>query len=298
MKHEKYHVLVLQGGPDREAVVSRKSAASVAAAIKAAGHQATLKEIHPDDLSALDLQVDAIFPVLHGPWGEGGPLQSILEKNGVPFVGCDSKTAATAMDKSATKTIAREHGVITAPWSVIRKGDPCEVAFPLVVKPLRDGSSFGVHFCDNEAELKIATDELFEQFDELIVEKKLIGREMTVGIVHDTVLKALQIIPKSDFYDFDAKYDRDDTVYSFETGLNPSQLKALESDALKLYKALNCRDLTRIDFIVTEEGSHILLEANTMPGFTDHSLLPKAAADCGLPMPKLCDLLIRLALSR
>lgn len=294
---EPMRVLVLQGGPDREAVVSRKSAGCVAAALRQAGHTVSLHEIGPDDLTALEAEVDVIFPVLHGPWGEGGTLQQILEERGTPFVGSPSRAARIAMDKSATKRLVQKLGLYTPMWQILHKADELTMAVPLVLKPIDDGSSFGVRIVHEADQVESARAALQSEFKRIFAERFIAGRELTVGIVGDQALPPLEIRPNAAFYDYSAKYDADDTGYSFDLGIHEQVVKLIQDAALAVHQAVGARHLSRVDFILDEVNRPWVLEINTLPGFTDHSLLPKAAAHTGLDMPRLCDRLIQLARS-
>ncbi len=289
-------VLVLRGGPDREREVSLKSGASVAAALRQAGHEVVESDIMPDDLSALDTPCDVVFPVLHGRWGEGGPLQTILEKRGLKFVGCDHAAAGTGMDKVASKQVAERVGVPTPIYQQLGKTTQLIMEPPLVIKPLAEGSSFGVAICRTMEEVAAAREQGHASHPYLLAERYTQGREVTVGIVDEQVLPPIMIVPAKEFYDFDAKYDRNDTRYLFDFDLPAEVVERIRHDALKIFKGVGCRHLSRVDFIVDAENRHWFLEINTLPGFTDHSLLPMAAAKVGITMPQLCDRLVRLAL--
>lgn len=289
-------VLVLGGGPDRERPVSLQSAAAVAEALRKAGHQTIERDILPDDTSALDETCDAVFPVLHGAWGEGGPLQAILEASGKPFVGWRSEPAAVAMDKAQTKGVAHELGIATPDSQLVPPGAAPTLAPPVVVKPVDDGSSVGVHICHDYEAIDVALAAINREHGCALVETFVAGRETTVGVLDGGALPVIEIVPTVDFYDFEAKYDRDDTDYRFEIDLPEEVLTAMQADAVALHRGLGGRHLSRVDFIVDDDRRPWLLEINTLPGFTSHSLLPMAAAKTGLAMPALCDRLVSLAL--
>lgn len=289
------HILVLRGGPDRERGVSLRSGAEVAAALRAAGHRVTERDVLPGDLSALDIACDVVFPILHGRFGEGGPLQELLEQRGLRFVGCRSAAARDAMDKLRTKQIAREHGIATADSEALIDHKPPSMAPPLVIKPVDEGSSVGVHPCHDQAAVRDAMGALAGESHRLMAERLVSGREMTVGIIGDDAMPVIEIVPAAAYYDYAAKYDRDDTAYRFDIDLPPQVLSRMQHDALKLHRALQARHLSRVDFIVDADRVAWLLEINTAPGFTTHSLLPMAARRAGLDMPALCDRLVRLA---
>jgi len=296
-------VLVLAGGPDRERAVSQKSGREVAAALRDAGHAVREADITPDDLSALDafseLGEHAIFPALHGAWGEGGGLQAVLDARGLPYVGCRPAAARQCMDKAATKARLAEVGIATPPYEVIdtAAGNPPTLDPPVVVKPDADGSSIDVAICPDAASLAAAWGPIAARNPRLLVERFIDGPELTVGILGDTALPPIQIVPATAFYDYNAKYERDDTRYRFAIELPTETLRAIERMALATHRALGCRHLCRVDLMVDREHRAWVIEVNTMPGFTTHSLLPMAAAHAGIPMPDLCDRLIRMAIA-
>lgn len=290
-------VLVLGGGPDRERDVSLRSAASVAAALRKTGHTVIESDITPDDLSALNRKFDVVFPVLHGRWGEGGGLQRVLDARRLRYVGSNTRAAYIGIDKCACKQLAGRQGVPTPPYQHLGPTTALTLDPPLVLKPLTEGSSFGVDICRTAPEVADARKRLHQHFAFGLAEKFVQGREVTVGILDGQPLPAIMIVPAAPFYDYEAKYFRDDTRYEFNTGLPQATLDAMSGYALTLFNAVGCRHLARVDFIVDEEDRPWFLEINTLPGFTDHSLLPKAAAKVGYEMPVLCDKLVRLALN-
>ncbi len=286
-------VAVLMGGPDAERDVSIDSGGAVAAALASCSSYAVTQVIidrpKVEDLAALG--ADVVFPALHGPFGEGGPLQQRLEAAGCCFVGSGQDAARSAMDKVCTKERAEELGIATPPWQVVAPGTRCDLSPPLVLKPIEEGSSYGVHICEDAAAVE---DVLAAAQSPILAEQFVAGGELTIGIVGDRPLAAIEIVPGVDFYDFDAKYRRDDTRYLMNP---PRQTAELARWSLELHEALGCRDLSRVDWMVDDRGSW-LLEINTMPGFTSHSLLPMAAAHGGLDMPALCSQLVMAALAR
>lgn len=299
-------ILVLRGGPDRERDVSLQSGGQVAQALRDAGHTVYERDILPDDLTALEdakqLGVQAVFPVLHGPWGEGGPLQAILEDCGIAYVGCGEKAAALSMDKWATKQALQEQGLTTAEAELLEQGQARTLPAPCVVKAINEGSSFGLAVCQSEEQADAAVASLGAEYDRLMVEKFVPGMELTVGVLQDletgelNTLPPIHIVPAVEFYDYDAKYTRDDTQYKFDIDMDPACIQAVTDAAKQAFETLGCRHVARIDFIIDEQFNAYILEANTMPGFTSHSLVPKAAKQMGVTFPDLCDQLVRLAL--
>lgn len=311
-------VLVLGGGPDAEREVSLVSARSVADALQAAGHIVHRRTI--DRPTAADLRAmigDVVFPVLHGPWGEGGPMQDLLDADGRPYVGCRPQAARLAMDKIATKLVSARSGVRTAAAAVLNTlDDQPPLPLPLVVKPVHEGSSVGVYICRTPADWARAIDAVraaraehparVSMAETAILDGK---RELTVGVLDGVALSPIEIVPAVEFYDYQAKYQRNDTRYVVGPALPPGVEDQLRASAVTLARALGVRHLCRVDFLLDAHGVPWMLEVNTMPGFTEHSLLPMAAAagrpasvEGGavggrdpMPMPALCSWLVSLA---
>lgn len=294
-------ISVLAGGPDAERPVSINSAKAVHAALLEAGLDAHLHTIdRPTAAEVAQLVNDTtVFPVLHGPWGEGGPLQDLLEQLRVPYVGCRPTPARLAMDKLATKLAAASAGLKTAPAAIFNPADAAPpLPYPFVIKPTHEGSSVGLHICRSEHDFRSARDAINPAVPHL-VERLVTGREITIALLDTgTGLRALppiEIVPAAGIYDYAAKYERSDTRYVPSPDLQPGLADALAADALTLARTLNLRHLARVDFIVTDTANRMLLEANTMPGFTATSLLPMAARAAGLEMPGLCATLADIA---
>ncbi len=292
-------VAVLKGGPDSEHEVSLASGGQVAEALR--GHRGyRVVERLVDRPSVGDLQelgADVIFPVLHGPWGEGGPLQERLEASGIPFVGCGSRAAATGMNKDATKRACVRSGIPTPDWQLVESGGSVTIPAPCVIKPVDEGSSFGVRLCHDERQATLATEELRDSGRSVMRESLIRGRELTVGIVGQRVLPIIEIRSAGHFYDYHAKYVSEETEYL----LRPSLPQEVEADcrrhALRLWRELGARDVGRIDFLFDGTDCWVL-EINTMPGFTEHSLVPMAARHDGMDMTTLCSSLVEMARDR
>ena len=296
-------ILVLMGGPDAERDVSLASGAAVAAALRAARRFATIDQVierpTTQQLAAIALAAgaDVIFPVLHGRWGEGGPLQEILEQIGLPYVGSGPDASRLAMNKLLTKDLLHAEGVQTPDALELRPDDECRLDPPLVLKPIDDGSSVDLRICRSDEEIDAARRALHPRRGNLLAERYIAGREMTVGVFEGSALPLLEIVPAVEFYDYDAKYVREDTRYVIDPEFDQS-LKSLCCDiAVDAFHRLGCRDLARVDFMIDEDGAWFL-ELNTMPGFTSHSLVPMAARHIGLEMPHLCERLVDAAIRR
>ncbi|MEO0512329.1 MAG: ATP-grasp domain-containing protein [Planctomycetota bacterium] len=293
-------VLVLAGGPDAEHDVSLASARAVAEAL-APRHDVELFEFRTIDAATLgDLAGDVVFPILHGPWGEGGPMQELLERDGRPYLGSRPRAARFAMDKLATKRAVVD--VASPVAGPLNAAVPPEL--PCVIKPNGEGSSVGLFVVrtldDWHAALtKIDRDEtagrswMFEAF--------LPGPELTVPLFDRgsglEPLPVVRIDPAAGTYDYAAKYERSDTRYTVDPPLGSSVTDTLASSALAVARAVGVRHLARVDFMLDSAGMPSLLEINTMPGFTATSLLPMSAAAVGLSMPDLADHLAGLVLA-
>jgi D-alanine-D-alanine ligase len=296
-------VLVLQGGPDAEREVSLLSAGAITKALRSASRGAVhLETIDRIDLARLRaLPGDVIFPVLHGQFGEGGPLQDLLEQDGRPFVGCKSRAARAAMDKLYTKFVALRSGVPCGESAVFNPLDTeSPVELPLVLKPVHDGSSVGLHLCRDRAAWEAARLAAVEDLKKhparvYSVERLITGREITAGVLDGKALPLIEITPADGVYDFQAKYYREDTRYQVEPALPHGMTTMIQNYAVRVATAIGVRHLCRVDFILDRTDTPWLLEVNTMPGFTDHSLVPMAARRTGLEMPDLCWKLVGMA---
>ncbi len=291
-------VVVLMGGPDAEREVSIQSGTAVATALEQTGkyfvHQQLIDTPSFEDIERLE--ADVVFPVLHGPFGEGGPLQDLLESADIPFVGSTSFAASLAMDKVASKQVAQNLEIQTPQWCVVSEHSNCSIDPPLVLKPINDGSSYGVHICHSEQEVFTHQESLLNERQQILAESYVKGRELTVGIIGGKVLPIVEIIVANNqhTYDFEAKYKCHETQYIVEPSL-PSN--TCTESALAIYEAMGIRDIARVDFLLDDLGVWFL-ELNTMPGFTDHSLVPLAAKHAGMEMPELCSSLVEFALRR
>lgn len=299
MTTERPRVLVLMGGPDAEREVSLDGGREVAAALRAHG-RGDIVDAVVDRPTAADItafEADVVFPVLHGPWGEGGALQEVLEAAGVAYVGSRPGPSRRAMDKLVTKMLLAPHEIPTPPARELVAGVECDLAPPLVLKPVDDGSSVDLCICRTDAEVREGVRRLQIRRPRLMAERLIEGREVTVGIVLDEPLPPIEVAPAEGLYDYAAKYEREDTGYIVDAELPPGVSARCVENAMIAYRALGCRDLARVDFMVDERGPWFL-EINTIPGFTTHSLVPMAARHAGVPMPELCWRLVEHAWRR
>ncbi|UCD75605.1 MAG: D-alanine--D-alanine ligase [Phycisphaerales bacterium] len=311
MQENRPTVLVLKGGPDAEREVSLLSGSAVADALRETGrfnvHDRTIDRPAIDDLRATVDSITAadadcppvIFPVLHGHWGEGGPLQELLEQLGLPYVGSRPGPAARAMDKLLTKMLIGAESIPTPPARQLMPEDECDLDPPLVLKPVDDGSSVDMRICHTSDQVAQGRRELHSKRGRLMAERYIRGRELTVGILSGRALPLIEIVPASDavFYDYAAKYERDDTRYLIDPDVPAGIGEKCSAWAVAVFNRLGCRDLARVDFMLDEAGPWFL-EINTMPGFTGHSLVPMAAGHIGMDMPALCTHLVEAALAR
>jgi D-alanine-D-alanine ligase len=297
---EKLNIVVMLGGPSAERKVSLRSGAGVAKALRSLGH--TVVELDPQTPEwVLPPETDAVFLALHGTYGEDGTVQSQLEKLGVPYTGCDAEASRIAFDKVLTKQRCVAAGVPTAKFLVVESAKtpwPLGWQPPLVVKPVRQGSSVGLQFVERVADWKNALREAFRFDSQLLVEERIAGRETTVGILAGEALPVVEVRPKSGFYDERSKYTAGETEYFCPADFDAATTRRIQEAALGAFRAIGGRDYSRVDVMVRANGDPIVLEVNTLPGMTETSLLPKAAAAAGISYEELCQRMIDLALER
>ncbi len=297
MKDKKFqHVAVLYGGPSSEREVSLRSGAAVAAGLRTAGYDVTAVDVTGWDVQ-LPPGIEAAFIALHGAFGEDGTLQELLEKRGVPYTGSDPAGSRNAFDKRLSKDIFVRAGVPTPDYEILTDPGRRRLALPVVTKPPREGSSIGVQIVMREEEWAPAFAATAQHDPEVLVEQFIPGRELTVGIVGDEALPVIEIVAPDGNYDFDAKYKytKGKTQYLVPAPITPEQQRQCQDYALRAFKALGCRGLSRLDFRLDAAGRLYLLENNTIPGFTETSLLPKAARVRGWEFPDLCDRILQMA---
>jgi D-alanine-D-alanine ligase len=296
-------VTVLYGGPSAEREVSLVSGGAVIAGLKSMGHEVFGSDVSPTDLSGLDHPADVIFPVLHGQFGESGELQEILEQRGLAFVGSGSAASRLGMNKVETKKAWEKAGLPTPAYRVIRRGDKIpEAPGSCVVKAIDSGSSIDVYLCKAAAEMPAqaheAISKILSKHESVLVEQFISGIELTVGLLEEEPLAPIRIVPKREFFDYEAKYKASDTEHRFELGI-PSEVTAKVRElARKANNVVGARDLARIDVMLDDRLNPYLLEINTLPGFTPKSLLPEAANHSGISFGALVDRLVKRAYAR
>ncbi len=288
------NIAVLKGGFSAEREVSLQSGAAVAAGLRDAGYAVSEIDVAAPDFTIPE-GIDAVFIALHGTFGEDGGAQTRLEELNVPYVGAGVEASRIAFDKCLTEVVLRDTGVPVPKSETLRRGDPRTLALPVAVKPPRQGSSVGCHLVFEEADWEAAITDALQYDQEILVQQFIPGREFTVGIVDEEVLPVVEIVTADGWYDYTAKYEVDTTRYVVPAELEAAKVAEMQTMAFQTFEALHCRGFGRVDFRMTPEGELFVLELNTIPGFTAHSLLPKAAAAAGIDFPSLCDRIIRTA---
>ena len=291
-------VAVIYGGLSSERVVSLKSGAEVLAGLQRAGVDAFGIDLGGDsgDLNPVaqlsEAQFDRAFLILHGPGGEDGTLQGVLEMLDKPYTGSGVAASALGMDKVRCKQLWTGAGLPTPEYVVIDEntdlatvGD--ELGWPIFVKPAHEGSSIGIAKVTNLGELRQAYEDAAKLDSLVLAERWMSGSEFTVGVLNGETLPAIKLETTHDFYDFDAKYEADDTRYLFEHGLSEQQEAELNRLVLDAFNAVGCEGWSRVDLMQDGDGNFQLLEVNTAPGMTDHSLVPMAARKKGISFEQL-----------
>src|SRR5687767_12187092 len=246
-------------------------------------------------------EADVVFLALHGGQGEDGTIQALLDMAGITYTGSGHLASALAMDKDLSKHLFRRAGVQTANWAMARAGQASDeqltkLGLPVIVKPSKQGSTVGLSIVRKREELAAAIEEAFRYDDEVMVEQFVAGRELTVGILGDQALPVGEIIPKHEIYDYECKYTPGMAEEVFPAQIPSDRAREAQELARRAFQALKLRGCARIDFRMTEDGSLFCLEANTLPGMTQTSLIPQGAAAAGIPFPELCERIVLLAL--
>ncbi|KYK96497.1 D-alanine--D-alanine ligase [Aggregatibacter actinomycetemcomitans serotype d str. SA3733] len=303
LKQEK--VAVLLGGTSAEREVSLNSGEAVLNALRKQGYDA-----HPIDPKIFPVATlkeqgfDRVFNILHGRGGEDGTMQGLLEQIGVPYTGCGVMTSALTMDKMRTKMLWKAFGLPVAemeivttenrvnlnPESVVKK-----LGLPLMVKPSLEGSSVGLTKVKSVDELESAVDFALKFDNTVLIEEWLAGDEFTVPVLDNEVLPSIKIVPEGEFYDYDAKYISDNTQYFCPAGLSEEREQELHRLVKQAYDVVGCRGWSRIDVMADAEGKFRLVEVNTNPGMTSHSLFPKSAATVGYSFAQLVEKILELS---
>ncbi|MFH1858154.1 MAG: D-alanine--D-alanine ligase [Candidatus Omnitrophota bacterium] len=311
---------VLMGGPSEEREISLKSGSAVVTHLAEAGYRAEPCDFRTqDELRAqlLEKKIDFVFLALHGRYGEDGTVQRFLESLNVSYTGSSAEASRVAFDKWATWQILRDKGLLTPRAIVVGAGeaipavpfDPSTgsgsmvsvsrtIDFPIVVKPVCQGSSLGLSIVDTPETLPEAVQEAFQHDHRILIEEYIPGPELTVGILGDEALPIIQILPANRCYDYDAKYFNAKTQYLVPAPVNAELGDRVQHVALKTHQALGCRDFSRVDILLKERTEPVILEINTIPGLTSRSLLPKACGVAGISFLELCERILLMAVMR
>ncbi len=299
---KKIHVAVLMGGPSAEREVSLRSGAAVVRALGQMGTPVTTVDVSGPDF-ALPAGTDVVFVALHGTFGEDGTVQRILEERGVPYTFSGPEASGLAFDKVRAKRQFVADGVLTPRYEVVERSQQDftrveRLKLPLVVKPCRQGSSVGVTIVRKMSDVPPAVATAGQYDERVLVEQFISGRELTVAVLEDQTLPAIEVRPKHGFFSYEAKYTAGQTDYRVPAVLEDELLKRAQTAARRAHHCLGCRDMSRVDLMLAESGKVHVLEVNTVPGFTETSLVPKAAKAAGIEFPQLCARLVNLALER
>ncbi len=287
-------VAVLKGGPSSEREISLKSGAAVAKGLKAAGYEVVEIDVRERELDIPD-GVEAVFIALHGEFGEDGQVQSLLEARKIPYTGSNPASSRASFDKRLSKAIFIQTGIPTAPYEVLAPGSQMTLPYPVVIKPPCQGSTIGIFKVNSQAGWDAAFQESLKYDGEVIAETFIPGRELTVGIVGETVLPAIEILAPDGWYDFTAKYGKGQSRHLCPAPLTPAIANRAREIALETFRALGCHGLGRVDFRLTDAGQLYVLELNNIPGFTETSLLPEAAHAAGIGFAELCATIMEMA---
>lgn len=293
-------IAVLSGGTSAEREVSLNSGAAVLAGLREGGVDAHLVDPKETDVTQLKaMGFDKVFIALHGRGGEDGTLQGLLELTGMPYTGSGVMASAISMDKLRSKLLWQGAGLPVAPWVALMRREfemglsdsvnarIAELGLPVIVKPSREGSSVGMSKVEKAEDLSSALALAFQHDEEVLIEKWLSGPEFTVAMLGEEILPSIRIQPAGTFYDYEAKYLSDETQYFCPSGLEAERETDLQSLVVKAWHVLGCRGWGRIDVMLDSDGQFYLLEANTSPGMTSHSLVPMAARQAGMSFSQL-----------
>lgn len=298
-------IAVLLGGTSAEREVSLNSGQAVLKALQSLGYDAYPIDPKQTEIANLKQQgFDRAFNILHGRGGEDGVVQGVLEQIGLPYTGCGVMTSALTMDKMRTKMLWKGFGLPIADMEIVTKQTALELnveaiverlGLPLMVKPSREGSSVGLTKVKAVDELKAAVDLALEHDDTVLIEEWLAGDELTVPVLGGEVLPAVQIVPDGEFYDYNAKYISDNTQYICPMPLSEQRWQELKNLVKRAYDVVGCQGWSRIDVMTDSQGNFRLVEVNTTPGMTSHSLFPKSAATVGYSFEKLVEKILELS---
>ena len=294
---------ILMGGVSSEQEISLRTGEAIYEALLARGYQVTKVLVDRDlDRRLRESPIDVAFLALHGTYGEDGCVQGLLEIMGIPYTGSGVMASALAMDKLKSKQLFRLYNVPTPPYYVVREAELERLeevhgsfGFPAFVKPRSQGSSVGAGKADNVGELRVRCEEALRVDDYALIERFVAGREITVGVLDGRALGAIEIVPKTGFYDYKNKYVVGQSEYHYPARLTPTRYKGVLNLAERAAEALEVRGAVRVDLLVTDGENEYVLELNTLPGMTETSLLPKIAKEAGYDFGALCEAILARA---
>lgn len=307
MKSNSINVAVLMGGVSSEREISLRSGREVSGALQKAGYQVLDIVVDDTDVEELDAHdIDVAFIALHGTFGEDGGIQELLGNKDIPYTGSGVLASKLAMNKIEAKKIFVNNGLSTPDYAEVSRfhsdSDLTEIikliGMPVVVKPAMEGSSIGVKMAKDKNELRLGIEDASKYGDCIIVERYIEGRELTVGILIDNPLPIVEIKPGACFYNYCSKYQDHQTRYLTSVDMAHEVYKNIQLLAKQAHTVLGCRDISRVDIILGNDGYPYLLEVNTIPGFTKRSLFPMAAKAANIEFVQLCDILVTEAVNR
>jgi D-alanine-D-alanine ligase len=293
---------VLMGGLSAEREISLKTGETVLASLKAQGYSAVGIDVDEEIAGKIKKEkIDLAFIALHGPMGEDGAIQGLLEVLHVPYTGSGILASALGINKLASRKVFVFHKLAVPEFKALRRGEEATElggpsGFPVVVKPNSQGSSFGVSIIQRPEDLSSAIEVAFKYDSEILIEKYIEGQEVHIGILGDKVLGAIEILPSTSFYDYEAKYTPGMSTHIFPARLSPEIYQKTLDHALVAHRALGCRGYSRVDMVVDKGGIPFILELNTLPGMTQTSLLPEIAREVGITFDVLIHQILALAM--
>jgi D-alanine-D-alanine ligase len=302
----KRKVAVLMGGVSMERDVSLKSGRTIAEALRQRGHEVVELDIVAENIDpVVDARPDAAFIALHGTFGEDGAVQAMLQERGIAYTGSDPQASRAGMDKMASKCFFITHDIPTPPFRLVTSTQQWnhidqsieEAGLPLAVKPLRQGSSIGVSIAKNKDEVAMGLSRAFKYGPQALLERYIEGREFTVGILGERALPLIELRATQPFFNYEAKYVDEGTEYITRPDIPRDMYEYLQEIALGAHRALGCRHYSRVDLMLEDDGCPYVLEVNTIPGFTERSLMPLAANEIGVPFPELCEMIVEMAVA-
>ena len=285
-------IAVLMGGISSERDISISSGKAISLGLNQSGYNVTEIILDSNKISYDLKKFDLVFLALHGIFGEDGQVQMLLDKIGVPYTGSSEKSCKISFDKILTRKYLFNKNVNIPKGSVIYNESIPKISFPLIIKPATEGSSVGCHLVKNKSDWLKAYKSTLSISKKILVEEYIPGREITVGIVGSTALPIIEVIPDDDWYDFHSKYNSKNTKYIVPAKLDHTTAKTLQSIALNVFNILGASGFARIDFRLNNNNIPYVLELNSIPGFTEKSLLPKAAEAAGISFPELCKIIV------